>query len=83
MKIPKLRKHDKIVIRWIDSSAPAGIWFHEESVDTETPLEIQSIGYFLEKSKSQISICMGYHDDEIHGLYYIPIGCIIEITVVG
>ena len=79
MKIPKLKKYDAVRVKWLDSYAPEGSWHDEGEIDTSHGVEIESVGYYLEKSQDWLAVCMGYHSGGIHDLFYIPLGCIREI----
>ena len=83
MKIPKLKKYDVVKIKWIDSyTIASGAWIDEEEIDSEGDGHIESVGYYLEKSQTQLILCQSYYKGQgnIQGGFSIPLGCIQEVT---
>ena len=57
MKIPKLVKFDRVEISWIDAYEKSG-WQNLEDCDIEEfPMDITSVGMFLEKGDNYIAFC--------------------------
>lgn len=83
MKIPKLKKYDRITITWMDSRVlSGGEWMNEMEIDIEDRTIIITTGQYIEHDKYKMVICQGHYNDGygIHGGYEIPVGCIIEVT---
>ncbi len=91
MKLPKLKKFQKVEVKWVDVAQAKGTWYdlseYEEWITTGD--EYRQIGYFVEYRNGLIVLCDGHSDvengetmavDQICGLNVIPIGCIKKIT---
>lgn len=83
MKLPKLKKYEKITITWMDSCIlNSGEWMPESEIDIEDRLIIETTGQYIEHDKHKLIICQGHYEsgEIVHGVYEIPVGCIIEVT---
>ena len=89
MKIPKLKRWDKIEIEWIDSISPSSRWKPIDGMDWDYEEKFmihRTCGYFLQKSKTSICICQSYQkeiysdgDRMMEGAIMIPICAVIFV----
>ena len=81
MKIPKLRRFDRVEIQFYDPSSDYG-W---KAVGDEIrgPILCFALGYYLHHDKTKISICTIISNDgvQIADALTIPIGCLVGVSI--
>jgi hypothetical protein len=85
MRKIKLKQWDKIEIDWQDSITNTSGWKEPAEFDWKGHVAAtyhMAIGYYVNETKSVITICQAYAVDNFHmfiGAFTIPKGCIIKI----
>jgi hypothetical protein len=83
MKIPKLKKHDPVDLRWIDIYDPAlSSWASDEEIAEaieKGATEANSRGYFYCEEEGYLYFYSDKLDDKYSRLTGIPRGCITHL----
>ena len=81
IKIPKLKRFDKVEIQFYDPSSDYG-WMWEDS-EIRGPQLCRALGYYLHHDKIKMSICtlVSNGGAQIADALTVPIGCLVCISV--
>lgn len=79
-----MNKYKAVYIEWVDSATTDPGWMSEEDAlqwgNDEKNNIIKEIGFILKRTKNTIVLVSRIHDDNVAGVFKIPVKCITKLT---